>query len=58
MPGLDGTGPTVKGPITGSMSRELHMSIPDNPDEPIRCFAGESGRPLLFQSQAEETRRC
>lgn len=54
MPGRDGTGPTGKGPMTGAGSGKCMLRIPDNQDEPIRGFAGEAGRPILFDQKPDK----
>ena len=53
MPGRDGTGPTGKGPMTGTCSGSCILRIPDNQDEPIQGFAGEAGWPVSFGVKPE-----
>lgn len=53
MPDRDGTGPTGKGPMTGKCSGSCILRIPDDQDESIQGFAGETGRPVSFDRKPQ-----
>ena len=56
MPDRDGTGPTGKGPLTGKGSGSCILRIPDNQDEPIQGFAGETGRLVSFDGKPQKVK--
>jgi len=48
MPGLDGTGPRGRGPMTGRCRGFCALKVPPKPEEPISGFAGQAGRPFTL----------
>ena len=48
MPGLDGTGPRGRGPITGKGRGFCILKVSGEPNEPLSGFVGRSGVPVRF----------
>jgi hypothetical protein len=55
MPGLDGTGPRGRGPMTGGGRGFCVLRLPRSADEPVEGFAGAAGRPVRIVPDARRT---